>query len=46
LQGFGYPQAAQPDLLKAFRLRFRPHGYGALQVQDAALAAGLRAFAA
>jgi N-acetylmuramoyl-L-alanine amidase len=44
LQGFGYPQAAPQDLLAAFRLRFRPQGQGALQVEDAALAAGLRVF--
>ena len=42
LRGFGYPDAPQADLLVAFRLRFRPWGHGGLQVEDAALAAGLR----
>ena len=46
LRSFGYPQAPQRDLLAAFRLRFRPSGQGDMQVEDAALAAGLRAFMA
>ena len=42
LRAFGYPDAPQRDLLAAFRLRFRPWGQGDVQVEDAALAAGLR----
>jgi N-acetylmuramoyl-L-alanine amidase len=38
---FGYP--AGPDLLAAFRLRFRPHASGSLAAEDVALAEGLRA---
>jgi N-acetylmuramoyl-L-alanine amidase len=38
---FGYP--AGPDLLAAFRLRFRPHASGSLAAEDVALAEGLAA---
>ncbi len=41
LQDFGYPDAPQADLLRAFRLRFRPWARGALDGWDAALAQDL-----
>jgi len=44
LRAFGYPEAPEADLLAAFRLRFRPWGRGGVCVQDAAVAAGLRAW--
>ncbi|MBC7478177.1 MAG: N-acetylmuramoyl-L-alanine amidase [Pseudorhodobacter sp.] len=45
LWAFGYPDALQPDLLAAFRLRFRPWGFGPVDDVDAGLAAGLRSVA-
>ena len=45
LRAFGYPVAAEADLLNAFRLRFRPWGTGALASEDRVLAAGLRVWA-
>ena len=44
LTAFGYPDAPEPDLLAAFRLRFRPWGTGPVGEADAAAAAGLRRF--
>ena len=38
---FGYPDASDTDLLRAFRLRFRPWAQGPLDATDAALAADL-----
>jgi N-acetylmuramoyl-L-alanine amidase len=46
LAAFGYPPAAEADLLTAFRLRFRPWGRGGLCLQDRAIAAGLPALTA
>ena len=40
---FGYPQAPEPALLHAFRLRFRPWAHGPVDDVDAALAADLAA---
>jgi N-acetylmuramoyl-L-alanine amidase len=44
-RAFGYPPVAGPDdhalLLRAFRLRFRPHAAGPLDATDAGLAAAL-----
>lgn len=44
VRAFGYPGAAEADLLAAFRLRFRPWGTGPLALEDRAIAAGLGAF--
>lgn len=41
LRAFGYPEAAPPLLLDAFRLRFRPWARGAEDATDRALAADL-----
>ncbi len=41
LRGFGYPEAAEADLLAAFRLRFRPMARGPLDRVDAGLACDL-----
>lgn len=43
LRQFGYPEAAQADLLAAFRLRFRPWARGPLDRMDAGLACDLAA---
>lgn len=43
LRRFGYPEAAEADLLAAFRLRFRPWARGALDRADAGLACDLAA---
>ena len=45
LAAFGYPAAPEADLLTAFRLRFRPWAKGAVSVQDARIADGLRLIA-
>jgi len=42
-RAFGYPPAEDSLLLRAFRLRFRPHATGPLDATDAALAAALAA---
>ena len=41
LRAFGYPDAPEPDLLAAFRLRFRPWVKGPVDVWDAGMAADL-----
>ena len=41
LRAFGYPAAADGDLLTAFRLRFRPWATGPLDSTDAGMAADL-----
>ena len=43
LHRFGYPVAAETDLLAAFRLRFRPWALGGLDGVDAGLACDLAA---
>lgn len=42
-RAFGYPPADDALLLRAFRLRFRPHATGPLDATDATLAAALAA---
>lgn len=41
LRAFGYPAVDHATLLRAFRLRFRPHATGPLGPDDMALASGL-----